>query len=163
MPTYSSLRTSPRRSVDHCDRPLRVLSTNALSALCRIHYWSGETPSQRTYVGVIGQSSAKDVCAASSDPGDMLDTRLRTALRPEMSKCAASARHVADTVVADVRAGNLLFCLYCAVATRGGVDASMTTGGAFAGMCILNPQVTSGAGPVGRAKSVARRYRLSLA
>ena len=54
---------------------------------------------------------------SSSDSGDMSDTRLPTALLPDLSRCAASARHVADTFVADGRDGDLFFCLYRSVIT----------------------------------------------
>ena len=50
-----------------------------------------------------------------SDSGDMPDTRLPTALLPELSGRGASVRHVADTFVDDGRNGDLLFCFYRAV------------------------------------------------
>ena len=58
---------------------------------------------------------------SSSDSGDMSDSRLPAALLPEPSRRGASARHVADTFVADGRDGDLLFCFYRTVATRKGV------------------------------------------
>jgi hypothetical protein len=63
-----------------------------------------------------GNRRRKMYALSSSDSGDMSDTRLPTALLPDLSRCGASTRQVADTFVADGRDGDLLFCFYRAVA-----------------------------------------------
>lgn len=101
---------------------------------CRIHSWSGETPSQRTGVGGGQQSLAKNVCTAV----------VRFRRHVEYSALDGGARHAADTCVADGRDSDCYSAFCCVVATRAGVVLLRPRALLFAGVCGLTPLVTFG-------------------